>query len=265
MQPTPDAFWKTFVRPVAHRGLHDPAAGVIENSATAVSRACQAGFAIECDLQPACDGTPMVFHDFTLNRLTGQADAIADLSVDQLTATRLKGSPDTIATLAEVLNRIAGRVPVMAEIKTDWGPPKPEFLDRICQLVSAYPGPVALKSFDPAIMAVVRKTAPRIPRGLVSARFDLHGWPPPSLSQAKAERLAHMLDAGCVAPQFFSYHVADLPTPVTRFIRQVLNKPIFGWTVRTPDELERCADHADAPIFEAMPPDRLDCWWRQHL
>ena len=55
-----------FLKPIAHRGLHDPAR--IENSAAAFEAAIAHGYGIECDLRPAACGTPMVFHDETLMR-----------------------------------------------------------------------------------------------------------------------------------------------------------------------------------------------------
>jgi len=56
-------------RPVAHRGLHDAKAGVIENTAAAFQAAVDGGYAMECDVQISADGEAMVFHDDTLDRL----------------------------------------------------------------------------------------------------------------------------------------------------------------------------------------------------
>ena len=61
--------WLT-ARPIAHRGLHDASAGVIENTATAFIAARDAGYGIECDVQVSADGEAMVHHDDALGRLT---------------------------------------------------------------------------------------------------------------------------------------------------------------------------------------------------
>src|SRR5947199_9689840 len=61
--------WLT-ARPVAHRGLHDRARGVIENMPAAGAAAVAKNFAIECDIQLSADGEAMVHHDDTLDRLT---------------------------------------------------------------------------------------------------------------------------------------------------------------------------------------------------
>ena len=61
--------WLT-ARPIAHRGLHDAASGVIENTASAFRAAIAGGYGIECDLQISADGEAMVHHDDALGRLT---------------------------------------------------------------------------------------------------------------------------------------------------------------------------------------------------
>src|SRR5262245_63151994 len=66
-----------FLRPIAHRGLHDRRRGRIENTATAFAAAIDKGSGIESDLQAAAEGTPMVFHDERLGRVgesTGTID-----------------------------------------------------------------------------------------------------------------------------------------------------------------------------------------------
>ena len=52
--PMPGLDWLT-ARPVAHRGLHDAAAGVIENTASAFAAAIEGGF---CDRDATCRSPP---------------------------------------------------------------------------------------------------------------------------------------------------------------------------------------------------------------
>ena len=78
--------WLT-ARPIAHRGLHDKAKGVIENTASAALAAIEGGYAIECDVQLTADGEAIVFHDFTLDRLTeakGRLDAMNAASLARI-------------------------------------------------------------------------------------------------------------------------------------------------------------------------------------
>ena len=108
--------------PVAHRGYHDRAAGRPENSLAAARAAIAAGYAIECDLQPSADGVPMVFHDYDLRRLTGVAGRIGGFTAAELAAMPLLGGDEGIPTLAELLALVAGRVPLLIEIRTSTAP-----------------------------------------------------------------------------------------------------------------------------------------------
>ncbi len=101
--------------PIAHRGLHGP--GVPENSMAAFRAAIAAGYGIECDIQRASDGTALVFHDDDLPRLTGAEGLVSALGIDALSQLRIMGSAEPIPTLAELLDEVAGRVPLLIEIK----------------------------------------------------------------------------------------------------------------------------------------------------
>jgi glycerophosphoryl diester phosphodiesterase len=81
-----------FDRPIAHRGLHDRAHGVIENSRSAFEAAIARGFTIECDVQLSRDGVPVIFHDDDLERITGRTGPVSSLTAGELGATPLLGS-----------------------------------------------------------------------------------------------------------------------------------------------------------------------------
>ena len=103
-------------RPIAHRGLHGP--GVPENSMAAFRAAIAAGYGIECDIQRAMDDTPMVFHDYELARLTDiENGTVAASTPAQLARLHLLETQETIPTLREMLDAVAGRVPLLIEIK----------------------------------------------------------------------------------------------------------------------------------------------------
>lgn len=240
-------------RPIAHRGLHDRAAGRIENTAPAFEAAIAAGFGIECDLRPAAGGTPVVFHDRTLARLIDHPGAVSELSVHRLSTLRYRDSDAAVLPFADLLDLVAGRVPVFAEIKSEWKLPEVEFLAQVARVALDYRGPLALMSFDPDQMAVLRELATEIPRGIVSGGYGLEAgkpWWPENLDVARAARLADLLESAPAAPSFYAYEVAALPTPVTRYVRSVPELPVLAWTVRTAEDWSRARDHADAAIFE---------------
>lgn len=243
-----------FIRPFAHRGLHDPAAGVIENTGPAFLAAIAGGYGIECDLQPASDGTPMVFHDRALKRLVDAEGLTSDRTPAELAKLRYRGQDTPILTYTDFLAMVSGRVPLLVEIKSDWDPPAAGFLEAIAAITSAYKGPVALMSFDPAVMARCRALAPSVPRGIVACDYTVNNWWPDKIDAARAISLTYLLESRDTEPDFFSYHVRALPTPVTRFAREGLGLPLFTWTVRSQREREIAAKWADAVTFEGYRP-----------
>ncbi len=242
-----------FVRPIAHRGLHDPTRGLIENTAPAFEAAFRLGTGIECDLRPAKGGWPVVFHDETLDRLIDGTGPVAGLAPADLSRLRYKGQDTPILSFADLLDLAAGRGPLLVEVKSEWDPPDPDFLGLVASLASAYRGPLALMSFDPAVMAAFVTLAPRIPRGIVSGIYPATGAWDAKLDNARKDRLSHLLESAPAEPDFYAYSVKNLPTPATRYAREVHRMPIFTWTVRTADDWAVARDHADAAIFEGEP------------
>ena len=142
-------------------------------------------------------------------------------------------------------------MPLLVEVKSEWDPPDTEFMKAIGHIASGYSGPIALMSFDPDVMAALKEVAPSVPRGIVSGIYGREkGWWHDRLSEDRAWRLSHLLESARADPQFYAYHVAALPTPVTRFVREVLGLPLYAWTVRGEDDVRTAARWADAPIFE---------------
>ncbi len=171
-------------RPIAHRGLHDRAKGVIENTLAAAEAAIAGGFAIECDIQMSIDGEAFVFHDETLDRLTGDTGALIEMSAAAIRRARLLGGDgdavvdavadrvrrdqrsrlQTIPTFAEFLALVAGRTPVICELKSrfdgDW-----RIADRAASLAAEYDGPLAFKSFDHDLIGYLRLRRPHTHEG----------------------------------------------------------------------------------------------------
>jgi glycerophosphoryl diester phosphodiesterase len=246
---------RVFLRPIAHRGLHGAKRGLAENTGPAFEAAIAMGYAIECDVRQAANGLPVVFHDETLERLIAAGRGpVAKVQRRDLKTLRhrLGGAP--ILTFAELLELTAGRVPLLIEIKSDWTPPDKTFLAALAKLASAYTGPIALMSFDPAVMTVVKELAPALPRGIISGSFVGAGWWMRRIGRKRAAALRNPLESGPVAPDFYAYEVNALPTPVTEYVRTVSHLPVLTWTVRTPRQRRIASKWADAMIFEGFTP-----------
>jgi len=243
-----------FLRPIAHRGLHRAGKGIVENTGPAFEAAIAKGYGIECDVRPAADGLPVVFHDERLNRLIDGRGLVAKIKARELQTLRHRVGGAPILTFAELLELVGGRVPLLVEIKSEWTPPDQTFLGEIARLASAYDGPVALMSFDPAVMSKIRTLAPNVARGIISGSFTGAGWWTRRIGRKRAVALRHLLESGPVAPDFYAYEVNALPAHVIDYVRAAAGLPVFTWTVRTPRQRQIAKKWADAMIFEGFEP-----------
>ncbi|WP_036302679.1 glycerophosphodiester phosphodiesterase family protein [Methylobacterium sp. 77] len=243
--------WLT-ARPIAHRGLHDRAAGIPENTVAAAQAAVAHGYAIECDVQISADGEAMVFHDEALGRLTGAVALVAETPVAALAALAVAGSSETIPTLPDYLAAIAGRVPLVIEIKSRFTGDL-RLTERVAEIVRSYDGPVAVKSFDPSLIAAFAGLAPDIPRGIVGeTRQDDPAYA--TMSDSLRRSLSDLLHLATSRPDFLSWRVDDLPCAATFLCRHLGRMPVMTWTVRNPDQRRNAQDHADQMVFEGFRP-----------
>ena len=239
-------------RPIAHRGLHDEAKGIVENSASAVSAAMGKGFAIEVDLQCAANDMPIVFHDDTLDRLTLETGPVAARTAEALANIPLRNSADRILSLPALLALVNGYVPLVLEVKSTWTRDG-KFEANIAQMLAGYKGPVAVMSFDPYCLAAFREAAPELPRGLVADRFDdVEHWSRLKLWQRVAMR--NLLSSAIARPNFVAYDIEALPALAPLIARFLFGLPLLTWTVRTNEQRERALRFADAMIFEGIVP-----------
>jgi glycerophosphoryl diester phosphodiesterase len=242
--------WLT-ARPIAHRGLHNAAAGVIENTASAFHAAIKSNYGIETDVQISADGEAMVHHDDALGRLTEGHTALAQMSAAEIGAARFKATGDRILTLAEFLELVGGRVPVVIELKSHFDGDT-RLAARTAAVLAAYRGPAAVMSFDPALIEYIRVIAANLTRGIVAERhYTHHEWD--RLSGAEKIRLAFLLHAPSTRPHFIAYAGRDLPA-LAPLAARGLGLPLLTWTIRSEAERSRVLRFADQVIFEGFLP-----------
>jgi len=235
-------------RPIAHRGFHDKAKGVLENTEAAFAAAVAQGYAIECDLQLSRDGEAMVFHDDTLDRLTNATGPVSGRSVGELQKVAFRSCDASMQTLAELLDQVAGRATLVIEIKSYWNGDN-RLTDRALSVLETYKGPYALMSFDPDIIAHVRERSPFTVRGIVADRTtDAYYAHLPLERRLELRTLSH---AGRTRPNFVSFCAAELPfEPITRL--RVAGLPIISWTIRTREQARHARRYSDQITFEGF-------------
>ena len=237
-------------RPIAHRGLHCAADGRAENSPAALNAAIAADYGIEIDVQLSSDATAMVFHDYHLGRLTSQTGAIALHSAQALSEIILTGGQETIPSLKQTLALVAGRVPLLIEIKdqdgnmgSDVGPLE----EAVAAALKSYDGDVAVMSFNPNAVAAFAALSPEIPIGLVTDQFVATDWP--TLSASTREHLSKISDFDRVGACFISHNQAQLDDQVVTDLK-AHGVPILCWTVQSRADAVKAQTIADNITFD---------------
>jgi glycerophosphoryl diester phosphodiesterase len=243
--------WLT-ARPVAHRGLHDAARGIIENMPAAAQAAIAGNFAIECDIQLSADGEAMVHHDGALGRLTEASGRLRARTAADLKSNPFKATPERMMTLTEFCDLVAGRVPLVIEVKSCFDGDR-KLVKRLAEVMSSYEGSAVGMSFDPDQVTALRELIPSRPRGIVAERhYTAEEWP--EASPAQRRDMAHLRHFLRTRPDFVAYYVDELPSLAPWLAHNVLRCPLLTWTVRTPAQRARAAQYADQMIFEGFVP-----------
>ena len=241
--------------PIAHRCLHDLSKARPENSWEALDAAIDLGLAVEIDLQLSSDGQVMVFHDYTLDRLTEEIGAIRERSADELTKIPLSGGAKGIPKLTDFLNHTDGRVPLLIEIKDqsgDLGDATSGIEAAVCDALKGYTGPAALMSFNPHIIARCAKLTPEIPRGLVTDPFEEKHWP--DVPAKRRAVLAGIPDYEPVGASFISHNAGDLDAPIVADLK-ARGAKVFCWTIRSLEEEAKARRIVDSVTFEGYLPN----------
>ncbi|MHA6684841.1 glycerophosphodiester phosphodiesterase [Mesorhizobium sp. A556] len=235
-----DLSW-LIARPVAHRGFHDMNKTRWENTLSAQDAAIERNYAIECDVHLSSDGVPVVIHDDNLKRLTGEDGFVWQRTAAELGAMRIGGTADHVPTLEEMLKHVAGRVPIVVEVKGTPGRDE-GLVARVGRQLARYKGKAAIMSFDHWLIRDFAKDAPGIPGGLTAYGRDNN------LIEAHFSMLAHDI-------AFTSYAAGDLPNPFVSFVREKLKMPVITWTVHDQPAVNLTFKYADQMTFEGFEPD----------
>ncbi|MEG1476096.1 MAG: glycerophosphodiester phosphodiesterase family protein [Oscillospiraceae bacterium] len=232
----------------AHRGLHSKDKSVPENSLAAFRAAAAAGYGVELDIQLSKDGEVVVFHDDTLDRVTGVHGRVDAYTLAELRTFSLEGTGETIPLLTEVFEVMGGHTPIIIELKT--GPRKTELCEKGLLLMRAYQGAYCVESFDPRIVAWFRKNAPDILRGQLSnepKRFD-------DQPKLLAFALGHLFTTVIARPQFIAYGLGKKPFTVQ--LAEGMGAMRVCWTARPENDTRLIEETNDAVIFEYYLPEK---------
>lgn len=234
----------------AHRGLHNIEHSVIENSETAIRDAIRAGVGIEIDVQMSGDRVPMVFHDETLSRLTGQDGRMSFMKAGVLTQIPYTRGQDRILSLKECLDLVDGQVPLLIEVKSHWTD-RDEMEQGIIDAISDYKGTYGIMSFDPSIIRRLKAKGFQGQCGLVTSQCPPKDWPQITEDQRLQGRV--QFDAAReLKIDFLAHEIGDITNPHLQATLRALGIPLFTWTVRTEAQTVQAKNMNAVPIFEAI-------------
>ena len=227
----------------AHRGHFDEKT-IPENSLASFEAAIEAGYGIELDVQLSKDQVPMVFHDAELERLCGVEGNVWDYTAQELKEMHLMGTEQTIPTMEEALNVIAGRTPLLVEYKMD-------LVDTIvCEktqaFLSEYEGDYAIQAFHPLVLLWYRQHAPEVARGQLSQNFwndEKYDGKPLYLL------LTYMLENVATRPDFISYKFSE-NSNLSYQLCKLMGAGTAGWTVKSQQDYELVKGTLDMVIAD---------------
>lgn len=229
----------------AHRGLWGE--GCPENSLSAHRRAADSGYAIELDVRLSRDGVAVVFHDDTLDRMTKLTGRVDSLTAEELSKALLLDTDEGIPTFKDVLSAVGGRVALLIELKGR----DLSVADRVKEALSDYSGDFIIESFNPRILARVKKIMPSAIRGILSQSYT---------ADSKTRTIPHlfmqcMLFNFLCRPDVVAYRHTDSKSVMLRLIRRLYGTDTVAWTVRSESEEQVARQNGfDAVVFEKYLP-----------
>lgn len=234
----------------AHRGLFDNKTDAPENSLPAFQKAVDAGYGIELDVQLSKDGIPVVFHDASLKRMCGMEGNVWDYPLSELKQLKLADSNAEVPTLAEVLDVVDGKVPLIIEYKLYV--PQTKVCRLVNDLLRSYTGAYCIESFHPLALLWYRRHRPDVVRGQLCMEFwneDKYRGNPFFFV------LSYLVTNAAARPDFIAYKHSDASNLSFRLTKR-MGALSVAWTIKSQTQLEEAKKHFDLFIFDSFIPKK---------
>lgn len=237
-------FSKELLCDYAHRGLHN--SDIPENSLAAFKRAVEEGYGIELDVQLSKDGMVMVFHDYTLNRMTGVDQKLCELTAEELQRLKLKETNETIPSFSQVLDLVDGKVPLLIELKGESF--DTDLCERVAPILREYKGEYCIESFNPLLIKSIKKYLPEAFCGQLYTNVCRDKKKYSFLNII----LTFMAFNFIAKPNFISYNQKDRSSVPVILTTMFYKAPKFVWTVKTQNDMEKAKETQECAIFETI-------------
>ncbi len=223
---------------IAHRGLHKNKI-IPENSMLAFKAAIEKNYAIEFDINITKDNQIVVFHDDDLNRLCNKKENIEDESYDFLKDLNLYESNEKIPLLKELLDEVAGKIPLIIEIKKH---KNIGLLENILlEMLKEYKGEYFICSFEKDILLWLEKNKPKEIRGLIFESLPI--------KFKKYEKIAFLYKYFKSKADFISLEDKLIDSSIYDFCKKK-ELDILVWTIKDKKSFQNIDKKVSAVIFE---------------
>lgn len=223
---------------IAHRGLHKNKI-IPENSMLAFKAAIEKNYAIEFDINITKDNQIVVFHDDDLNRLCNKKENIEDVSYDFLKDLNLYESNEKIPLLKELLDEVAGKIPLIIEIKKH---KNIGLLENILlEMLKEYKGEYFICSFEKDILLWLEKNKPKEIRGLIFGSLPI--------KFKKYEKIAFLYKYFKSKADFISLEDKLIDSSIYDFCKKK-ELDIVVWTIKDKKSFQNIDKKVSAVIFE---------------
>lgn len=233
----------------AHRGLHDNKTSAPENSMAAFKKAVDAGYGIELDVQMTKDVIPVIFHDFTLERMCGVQGKIEDFTWKELQKLSLLQTEEKIPALREFLEMVNGKVPLIVELKIEWT--DLSLCPVVQEMLDGYKGVYCIESFNPLALLWYRRHRKKVMRGQLSTNFRHDG----NYKSILHFFLTHLMMNCVTSPDFIAYNCRFKEEPGRRICRKLYKNLAVAWTVKDQKQLDSLEKDFDLFIFDSFIPE----------
>ena len=233
----------------AHRGLYEKDQSVPENSLEAFSRAANAGYGVELDVQLSKDGQVVVFHDDTVDRMTDRKGRVDSFTLSELQAMPLKGTGHRVPLFTDVMAVLDGVSPTIVELKSTKN--YPELCEKTLAILRTLKGPYCVESFDPHIVRWFKKNAPDILRGQLTESFS--NWRKSGATLWQAFLMHTLCFNFLTRPQFIAFGRGH--RPLCWFLGRASGAMTVYWTERPDSDHAWLAKRYDCRIFEHYRPE----------
>ena len=233
---------------IAHRGLFHPE-NIPENSCAAFARAVKHGYGIELDVQLTKDGKLVVFHDATLTRMCGVKRKLRECTYRELREFTLGESTEKIPLFQDVLNIVAGKVPLIIEVKAEgsWK----ATTEKLFEVLEDYSGIFCVESFHPSVLAWCRKNKPEVLRGQLSTNYWKN-----NIKQVWIAKfvLSNLLLNFYGRPDFIAYNYKYANEFSYTLCRKLYRVKNAAWTIRSEEALIETKKIFSIIIFDSFIP-----------